>query len=320
MITEKLLTRDDFRKYIFLRDHNTCVVPGCVKEAVDAHHIYERKLWSDGGYYLCNGASLCEEHHKLAERNKISPSQLREYCKIKGFKLPSQLDRNKEYDKWGKELLHKQSTKYPTTFYLPFSSIPSEHTKDIGVIKHLLNAPLVITKKMDGSNVLIMREKVTARNGYSATHKSFDMLKARHAQFKLLIPENICIFGEWVYAKHSIKYDNLEDYLQIFAAYDKNTHEFLNWESVVLYAKLIGCITTPVIKKATYTKEFEMIKDLTEIAQKVIKEGGEGIVVRNYFGYHISQFSENVMKYVRPNHVQTDVHWREQKIERNKLK
>ena len=40
----KLLTRNEFREGVFARDNHTCVVPDCNKEAVDAHHIIERKL------------------------------------------------------------------------------------------------------------------------------------------------------------------------------------------------------------------------------------------------------------------------------------
>lgn len=52
-----LLTRDDFREFVFKRDNHKCVV--CGEPAVDAHHILERRLFHDSGYYLDNGASLC---------------------------------------------------------------------------------------------------------------------------------------------------------------------------------------------------------------------------------------------------------------------
>lgn len=57
----KLLTRDIFRESVFSRDNHKCVI--CGNPAKDAHHIIERRLFSDGGYYIDNGASLCEEHH-----------------------------------------------------------------------------------------------------------------------------------------------------------------------------------------------------------------------------------------------------------------
>jgi 5-methylcytosine-specific restriction endonuclease McrA len=45
-----LLTRDEFRVGVFARDGKTCVA--CGKPGQDAHHIIERRLWPDGGYYL----------------------------------------------------------------------------------------------------------------------------------------------------------------------------------------------------------------------------------------------------------------------------
>lgn len=68
-MTSKLLTRDAFREGVFARDGNCCVF--CGRPAVDAHHILERRLWPDGGYYLNNGASVCAEHHMLCETTEI---------------------------------------------------------------------------------------------------------------------------------------------------------------------------------------------------------------------------------------------------------
>lgn len=50
----KLLTRDEFREGVFERDGHKCVV--CGDDARDAHHIMERRLFADGGYYMENGA------------------------------------------------------------------------------------------------------------------------------------------------------------------------------------------------------------------------------------------------------------------------
>lgn len=66
----KLHTRDEFREKVFSRDNSLCVI--CGKPAKDAHHIIERRLFTDGGYYLDNGASLCETHHILAEQYSIA--------------------------------------------------------------------------------------------------------------------------------------------------------------------------------------------------------------------------------------------------------
>jgi hypothetical protein len=96
-----LLNRSDFKNVVFKRDNHKCVV--CGKAAVDAHHLIERKLWNDGGYYIDNGVSLCEECHKMAEKCLISVEELRELAGITNIVLPHGFDSNKVYNKWGKE-------------------------------------------------------------------------------------------------------------------------------------------------------------------------------------------------------------------------
>jgi hypothetical protein len=101
--TEKLLTREQFKELAFKRDKNKCVF--CSKEAVDAHHILDRKLWKNGGYYLSNCASVCEEHHWACELTDISVPEVRKACGITSFILPEGFDHSKEYDKWGNIVL-----------------------------------------------------------------------------------------------------------------------------------------------------------------------------------------------------------------------
>ena len=102
---DKLLSRDEFREQILARKSGKCCVPNCGEKAVDAHHIIERKLWDDGGYYINNGAQLCSKHHLDAEQTKFSTSQLRIWCSISKILLPPNFDRNLSYDKWGNIVL-----------------------------------------------------------------------------------------------------------------------------------------------------------------------------------------------------------------------
>lgn len=98
-----LLSRDDFRNATFERDHFQCVV--CGAPAVDAHHIIERRLFKaaheKGGYFLDNGASLCEKHHFEAEQTSISCQTIRQLCGIETIVLPEHFRSGLEYDKWG---------------------------------------------------------------------------------------------------------------------------------------------------------------------------------------------------------------------------
>lgn len=99
----ELLSREAFRVAVFARDGGKCVF--CRKPAVDAHHLYERKLWPDGGYYVEQGVALCEEHHWHAEATNISPTLLAKFAHIAPPPMPPSLDPEKRYDKWGNEII-----------------------------------------------------------------------------------------------------------------------------------------------------------------------------------------------------------------------
>ena len=45
----------------------------------------------------------------------------------------------------------------------------------------------------------------------------------------------------------------------------------------------------------------------------------EGFVLRNALPFHISEYSSNVVKWVRAGHVQTDKHWMYSSTKRNRL-
>lgn len=96
------MNRFEFNERVFSRDNEKCVV--CGDEAIDAHHIIERKLFEDGGYHLKNGASVCSECHWDCELTLVHPYELREMCGIEEKILPEQANPNKRYDKWLNEI------------------------------------------------------------------------------------------------------------------------------------------------------------------------------------------------------------------------
>lgn len=175
-----LLTRDAFREGVFARDQHKCVV--CGQPAVDAHHIIERRLFSDSGYYLNNGASVCAEHHMMCEMTTISVEQIREYARITKPVIPQHLYEDTVYDKWGNVVmdngrrlrgelfedesvqkvlkqgqvldLFDQHVKYPRTYHLPWS--PGMHDDDrmmpdVGAFN---GKRVVVMEKLDGENCL----------------------------------------------------------------------------------------------------------------------------------------------------------------------
>jgi len=97
-----LLTREEFDRQVKARSRGRCVC--CSLPAVDAHHILERKLWPDGGYYLLNGAAVCEVHHWRAETTLLSVEDVRAAAGIQEILLPPRFEPTARYDKWGNRI------------------------------------------------------------------------------------------------------------------------------------------------------------------------------------------------------------------------
>jgi hypothetical protein len=110
-------------------------------------------------------------------------------------------------------IIISNSPKYNRTYHVTWSAGATNDDKIADSVQSLINIPIVITEKMDGSNTSLERNGCFVRtHSGSPTHISFDGLKALHATIKFKIPDNIQIFGEWCYAKHSIEYSELPGY------------------------------------------------------------------------------------------------------------
>jgi hypothetical protein len=101
--TPQLLTREEFKHQVLARRGGACVF--CEKPAVDAHHILERKLFGDGGYFIENGAAVCDAHHWDCERTVLAVEAVRAAAGLKGpAVLPAGFDLAGTYDKWGNRI------------------------------------------------------------------------------------------------------------------------------------------------------------------------------------------------------------------------
>lgn len=215
------------------------------------------------------------------------------------------------------------SPKYNRTFHLPWSPGATSDDKIAKDISTILNQPIIITEKMDGSNTSLEANGCYARtHAAPPNHPSFNALKALHAQIKTQIDEGIQIFGEWCYALHSIAYSELPGFFLSFAVRDLKNESWLSWEDVELWSEEISVPTVPVLYKGTVTSENEL-RNITESLMNFDSKCGgqrEGVVVRLQSQFNNNDFSSSVMKYVRANHVQSSDHWKTQEIVKNKIK
>jgi len=228
------------------------------------------------------------------------------------------------------------SPKYNRTFHLPWSPGGTSDDKIATDLSYLINGDIVITEKMDGSNTSLESNGCFARtHAGPPTHLSFDGLKAFHSTIKYKIPKGVQLFGEWLYAKHSISYDALPHHFMLFNVRElkettdqyplkhwNETSFWASWEMVKTWAEELEIPTVPELYKGKVSSEKEL-KDLVEslmIQPSMCGGIREGVVVRIQEEFTDSAFQFCVMKYVRANHVQTSEHWKDQEIIKNKLK
>lgn len=214
------------------------------------------------------------------------------------------------------------SQKYGRTYHYPFSPgttsddrINHTYWEDIQKIDTLIH-----TEKLDGENNCLNRFGVFARSHAAPTTSAWtNQIRERWELIKRDLGD-IELFGENLYAIHSIEYPQIESYYYIFAV--RCLDKWLSWEEVKFYAALFDFPIVPELS-------IQNVKDLTsEIIENQIlgwaKEPSifgsvdtqtgkdctrEGIVSRNSGEYFVKDFPHNVFKYVRKGHVKTDEHW-----------
>jgi hypothetical protein len=179
-------------------------------------------------------------------------------------------------------------------------------------VSGLINTEIVITEKVDGGNACF-----TSSNVYARTHSVapseywWDACKALHANVRFEIDPELSVFGENVWAVHSIEYDNLPSTFLIFNVRNDSINLWWEWDLVELMSSHLNIPTVPVLFRGTVKSE-EELKTVTEsLANLPSAFGGmrEGVVVRVAREFKDDEFSTCLAKWVRHNHVQTDEHW-----------
>lgn len=240
-----------------------------------------------------------------------------------------------------------QSRKYCRTLHAPISlgTTSEDRIMPTGYLKAFVEMEdLVITEKLDGQNNCFNKYGVFARSHSAPSIHPWD--KPLRERWELLKNDlnDLEIFGENMYAIHSIAYSKLESYFYVFAIREKE--QWLSWEEVKFYADFFEFPTVPQIIIKTTLKELfhsHQNKDENEILaqwltinlgmpwmQSVETEGilggcspengescSEGFVIRNKKGFKTNEGAikvadnefNNIFKLVRQSHVKTDVHW-----------
>lgn len=337
----KLLSRDEFRNSVFARDNYLCVI--CKAPAKDAHHIIERRLFTDGGYYIENGASLCENHHIQAEQTTLTCEEIRSAIGINAFPIPEHFYSDVIYDKWGNiclsggtrlkgELFYDESVqkilaqgnvlstfqkyiKYPRTYHLPGSQLLKDD-RQLPNDSHFIGREVVVTIKMDGENTTLYNDYLHARSIEYTSRPDRSHIKRLWSEVGYLLDDNMRICGENLFAVHSIQYIELPSYFMIFSFWIDNL--CLSWDETLEYGSVLGLDHVPVLYRGVYDPV---------LISKLFKEHEskhEGYVVRLAGEFHLSKFRSSVAKFVssafREKLNQSHGSWVSKKIESNLLR
>lgn len=301
----------------------------------------ERRLFACGGYELNNGASVCEFHHLACERTEISVEDILQTIGLKfnDRYTPEHLYSDTSYDKWGNPILQngnrlkgelffdesvqkvlvdylhlfQDEVKYPRSYHCPWSENHNSDDKVQWDMSGFEGREVVVTEKLDGECTSMSSTFIHARSIDGRSHWSRDWVKNFHSQIAHDIPPDHRICGENMFAKHSILYENLETYFYGFSMW--NNLECLSWNETLEWFELLGITPVPTLYQGPYDET--LIKSLWNNNNW---ENSEGYTIRIADSFQYRDFSKNLVKFVRKNHIQTINHWMRGSLEENKLK
>lgn len=133
--------------------------------------------------------------------------------------------------------------KYPRTPHIEGSRLqPGDEDLESKPFSELAGRHLVVEEKLDGGNAGISfsedgQLRLQSRGHYltgGPRERHFALLKqwaASHAmQLSEILGSRFILYGEWLYAKHTVYYDALPSYFMEFDIYDRHQRAFLSTE------------------------------------------------------------------------------------------
>lgn len=248
--------------------------------------------------------------------------------------------------------------KYPRTPHLQGSRLqPGDEDLRRRAFSEIAGRHLILEEKIDGANSAVSftedgELRLQSRGhfltgGYRERH--YDLLKQWGAVHKdalyAVLGSRYIMYGEWMYAKHSIYYDLLPHYFIEFDVFDRATDIFLDTPSRHKMLKDLPVCSVPVLASGIFKNTEDIVQHLgnsTYISDNHIKHlqedaAGLGLDVdrvcretdasRTMEGIYI-KVEENGqvvdrMKYVRASFLQTveesQTHWLDRPIVPNRI-
>lgn len=201
--------------------------------------------------------------------------------------------------------------KYPRTYHFPWSQTVASDDKRIDTTNHFVDKNVIITIKQDGESTSMYPDYMHARSLDSKHNFTRDWAKKLHSILKFDIPEGWIFSFENMAYFHSIYYDDLESFCYLLNIW-KDDGYCLSQNELDTYAEVLDLAQPKVIYKGIYDENIISKLHLDKNIIDLNKD--EGYVMRVVDSFHRNDFSKNVAKFVRANHVQVsengeEEHW-----------
>jgi hypothetical protein len=229
--------------------------------------------------------------------------------------------------------------KYPRTPHL-FGSKGTADDKHLGrqeSERFIADASLIVEEKLDGTNVGIhftsTGRMVLQCRGHEITegmHPQYDLFKqwtsVKRPMLERLLGSRFIVYGEWLYAQHSVHYRALPHYFFEFDIYDKDAARFLDLDSRLRLLDGTGLQTVPVVHRGPAPlKELRGLV-ATSAFDSVFEHPGNGRTDALMEGLYLRTESDGFVsaraKLVRPEFVEKvkqSEHWQHRAMAPNGL-
>jgi hypothetical protein len=230
-------------------------------------------------------------------------------------------------------------TKYPRTPHL-FGSKGTDDDRHLGPrqsASFVKNASLIVEEKLDGTNVgihfLTSGRLFLQCRGHEITegmHPQYDLFKqwtaVKRPVLETMLQDRFILFGEWLYARHSVHYRALPHYLFEFDIYDKETSTFLSLERRLEMLEGTGIPTVPVLHQGAATQEaLQKLIGVSAFGAEFVHPGA-GDTDNRMEGLYLRTEAAGIVtaraKMVRPEFVEKikeSTHWQHQVMVPNEL-
>jgi RNA ligase. len=169
----------------------------------------------------------------------------------------------------------KDIYKYPRTPHIEGSGIQrGDENMEAVPLRELVGRPLVVEEKMDGTNCAVSFDKagnllLQSRGHYlvgGPRERQFYLFKmwanSHLAELKAALGARYVMYGEWLYAKHTVYYTDLPHYFMEFDILDKTDNVFLSTERRANFLRNLPFV---VSVKVLYEGKIKKLKELTSL-------------------------------------------------------